>query len=177
MAITRNKKETLVAELAELFTSARSTVGATYGGLTVADLQELRGMARENNVVIKVVKNRLVRVALSQDDKFKDADSSLLAGQLVYAFSSEDEVAPAQILAAFAKKHPEMQLIAGFDGEGKSLDTATVKALSELPTKQQLRGQVVSVIAAPLTQFMGMVNGAQRGFAQVLSQRAEQLLT
>ena len=175
MAISRDKNESLVAELASLFADAKGTVGATYAGLTVADMQELRRRAREQNVTIKVVKNRLVRVALSQNDKFAKADASLLSGQLVYAFSSEDEVAPAQILAKFAKDHAAMQLVAGFDNEGHALDTATVKALADLPTKEQLRGQVVSVIAAPLTQFLGVANGAQRGFAQVLSQRAEAL--
>ena len=175
MAITRDKKSTLVTELADLFANAKGSVGATYTGLSVANMQELRASAREAGVVIKVVKNRLVRVALGQSDKFKAADTSLLTGQLVYAFSSDDEVAPAQVMAGFAKKHPELQLVAGFDGLGVSLDTATVKALAELPTKDQLRGQVVSVIAAPLTQFLGVANAAQRGFAQVLSQHAEQI--
>lgn len=175
MAISRDKKQTLVAELADLFANAKGTAGAAYTGLTVADLQNLRAAARENNVVIKVVKNRLVRVALSQNDKFKAADTSLLTGQLVYAFSSEDEVAPAQLLATFGKKNPNLKLVVGFSDDGKSLDTATVQALATLPTKDQLRGQVVSVIAAPLTRFLGVANGAQRGFAQVLSQRAEAL--
>src|SRR5690606_12698331 len=127
MAISRDKKETLVAELASLFADAKGTVGATYGGLSVADMQTLRAQAREQGVTIKVVKNRLVRVALSQSDKYKDADTSLLRGQLVYAFSSDDEIAPAQVLAKFAKQHPGMELVAGFDGEGNALDTATVK--------------------------------------------------
>lgn len=175
MAISRDKKNTLVAELTNLFATAKGSVGATYTNLTVADLQELRKVARENNVVIKVAKNRLIRVALSQNEKFASADTSLLTGQLVYAFSSEDEVAPAQILAKFAKTHPDMKLVAGFDDAGSSLDSATVMALANLPTKDQLRGQVVSVIAAPLTGFLGVANGAQRGFAQVLSQRAEAL--
>ena len=104
MAITRDKKNTLVTELADLFATAKGTVGATYTGLSVADMQQLRATAREAGVTIKVVKNRLVRVALGQDEKFKAADTSLLTGQLVYAFSSEDEVAPAQVLASFAKK-------------------------------------------------------------------------
>jgi large subunit ribosomal protein L10 len=175
MAISRDKKNTLVAELAELFASSKVAVGASYTSLTVADLQELRAAARANNVVIKVAKNRLVRVALSENAKFKSADTSLLTGQLVYAFSDVDEVAPAQVLAKFAKLHPELKLVAGFDGTGASLDTATVTALAALPTKDQLRGQLVSVIAAPLTGFLGVANGAQRGFAQVLSQRAESL--
>ena len=175
MAITRDKKNTLVTELADLFASAKGSVGAAYTGLSVANMQELRASAREADVVIKVVKNRLVRVALGQSEKFKAADTSLLTGQLVYAFSNVDEVAPAQVLAGFAKKHPELKLVAGFDGSGASLDTATVKALAELPTKDQLRGQLVGVIAAPLTQFLGVANAAQRGFAQVLTRRAESL--
>lgn len=175
MAISRDKKNALVTELAELFANAKGTAGATYAGLSVASLQELRAAARENDVTIKVAKNRLVRVALANNDKFKAADTSLLTGQLVYAFSSTDEVAPAQVLAKFAKNHPELKLTVGFDDSGKTLDTATVIALASLPTKDQLRGQLVSVLAAPLSGFLSVANGAQRGFAQVLSKRAELL--
>ena len=173
MAISRDKKNTLIAELAELFADSKGVVGAAYTGLSVADLQELRAAARATNVIIKVAKNRLVRVVLAENTKFKTADTSLLTGQLVYAFSSTDEVAPAQVLAKFAKTHPELKLVVGFDGSGTSLDTAMVIAIAELPTKDQLRGQLVSVLAAPLSQFLNVANGAQRGFAQVLSQRAE----
>ena len=167
MAISRDKKNTLVAELTELFATAKGTVGAAYTGLSVKNLQELRAAARANDVVIKVAKNRLVRVALGSNDKFKAADTSLLTGQLVYAFSSTDEVAPAQVLAKFAKSHPELKLVAGFDNTGVTLDSATVNALASLPTKDQLRGQLVSVIAAPLTGFLGVANGAQRGLSLI----------
>lgn len=175
MAISRDKKQALVAELADLFTNAKATAAATYSGLTVAETQKLRKAAREEGVTIKVVKNRIVRVALEQNDTYKNADTSLLTGQLIYAFSDSDEVAPAQVLATFGKKHPNIQLQVGFDATGNALDTAAVKALADLPSKDQLRGMVVGTIAAPLTNFLGVANGAQRGFAQVLSQRAEQM--
>ncbi|HZJ34836.1 MAG TPA: 50S ribosomal protein L10 [Candidatus Angelobacter sp.] len=175
MAISRDKKNALVAKLAELFANAKGTVGAAYSGLSVADLQELRGSARATNVIIMVAKNRLVRVALAGSDKFKSADTSLLGGQIIYAFSSEDEVAPAQVLAKFAKTHPALKLVVGFDSTGVSLDTATVAALANLPTKDQLRGQLIGVIAAPLASFLNVTNGAQRGFTQVLSQHAKTL--
>jgi len=171
MAISRDKKNSLVTELTELFTNAKGVVGATYTNLSVADIQELRTIARTTNITIKVTKNRLIRVALKNCAKFKNTDTNLLTGQLIYAFSSEDEVAPAQILAKFAKKFPSLQLVVGFNDTGTSLDTATVTALATLPTKDQLRGQLVGIIAAPLTGFLGVTNGAQRGFAQVLSQR------
>ncbi len=175
MAISRDKKQELVTELNELFANAKSTAVASYPGVTVAEMQELRKLAREENITIKVVKNRLVKVAMGNNANLKNADTTLLKGQLIYAFSSEDEVAPAQILAKFGKTNPSIELVAGFDSIGTSYNTAEVKALASLPTKDQLRGQVASVIAAPLTQFLGVANGAQRGFAQVLSQRAESI--
>ena len=175
MAITRDKKNTLVTELNDLFANAKGSVGAAYTTLSVADMQELRAAARANNVTVKVAKNRLVRVALGASDKFKSADTSLLTGQLVFAFSNEDEVAPAQVIAKFAKTHPALKLVVGFDDTGATLDTATVTALASLPTKDQLRGQLVSVIAAPLSGFLSVANGVQRGLTQVLSQRAESI--
>ncbi len=175
MAISRDKKQQLVKELGQLISDAKAVATATYDGTTVESMQELRKLARENQVTIKVVKNRLLKVALDQDERFKDADLSNLKGQLIYAFSNEDEVAPAQILAKFAKTQSNIELVAGLSGDGKVLDTATVKALATLPTKDQLRGQMVSVVAAPLTQLLGVANGAQRGLAQVLAQRAEQI--
>lgn len=172
MAISKDKKNAQVAELATLFEDAKLAAAAKYTGLSVQDMQLLRKTARENGVVIKVVKNRLVRVALSKSKGYEEADTELLTDQLLYAFSSEDEVAPAQVLAKFGKTNPALKLIAGYS-DGKALNTAAITALASLPSKDQLRGQLVSVIAAPLTQFLGVATGAQRGFAQVLSQHAE----
>jgi large subunit ribosomal protein L10 len=175
MAISRDKKNTLVAELTSIFASSKGTVGAVYTGLNVADMQELRALTKEANVTILVTKNRLVRVALAGSKKFKSAGTGLLTGQLIYAFSSEDEVAPAQVLAKYAKTHPALKLVVGFDDTGKTLDTATVTALAALPTKDQLRGQLVSVMTAPLSGFLSVANGAQRGFTQVLTRHAESI--
>lgn len=174
MAITKEKKQAQVAELSALFATAKVTVAAKYTGLSVQDVQALRKAAREAGVVIKVVKNRLVRVALKESGAYKDADTSSLTDQLLYAFSSEDEVAPAQVLAAFAKKHDNLKLVTGFS-DGTMLDTHMVTMLASLPSKDQLRGQMVSVIAAPLSQFLNVASGTQRAVAQVLAQRAEQL--
>lgn len=174
MAISKEKKYELVAELKGLFANSKTAVTAKYTGLSVQDMQELRASARELGVVIRIVKNRLVRVALSESENYKDADTSNLTDQLLYAFSSEDEVAPAQVLAKFARSHGALQLLTGFS-DGQVLDTVTVQRLASLPTKEQLRGQLASVIAAPLTQLLGVASGPQRGLAQVLSQRARAL--
>jgi large subunit ribosomal protein L10 len=175
MAITREKKQVLVQEVSELLDTSKLTAFASYEGVSVENLQKLRRTAREQDVTIKVAKNRLVRVAMSQTKDYKDTDTSLLKGQLLYAISAEDEVAPAQVLKNFAKKHPELKLAGGFNSDGSVLDQAAIQVLADLPGKDQLRGQFVGVLAAPMTQVLGVINGAQRGFAQVLSQRAEQM--
>ena len=118
MAISKDKKQALVAEMSELFASAKAIAVAKYQGTSVAELQELRKAARENGVVVKVVKNRLVRVAFAASETFKETDTSALQGQLIYAVSSDDEVMAAKVLNDFAKTHPSVKLVAGFSGEG-----------------------------------------------------------
>jgi large subunit ribosomal protein L10 len=159
MAISRDKKQTLVAEMSETLSASKMTVFAQYQGLSVADVQVLRAKAREAGVTIKVVKNRLVRVALKSIDTYKDTDTTPLNGQLLYAISSEDEVAPAQVLDAFAKTHPALQFVGAFSGEGALLSAAEVKALAGLPSKNQLIGQVVSQLLSPVHDITNALSG------------------
>jgi large subunit ribosomal protein L10 len=159
MAISRDKKQSLVSELAALLGDAKMTAFAKYEGLSVADLQELRRAAREQGVTIKVVKNRLVRVAMQQTEALKSTETGAMTGQLLYAISSEDEVAPAQVLAKFAKTHDALQLIGAFSGEGKALDTAEVQALATLPSKNELIAQVLATLSSPLDGVLGGLSG------------------
>lgn len=172
MAISRDKKNALVSELNSAMTSAKMTVFAQYQGLSVANVQELRRAARANGVTIKVVKNRLVRVAMSNIDTYKDTDTSALTGQLLYAFSSEDEVAPAQALDAFAKTHPELKLAGGFSGEGAALNEADVKALAGLPSKDQLIAQVVAQLLSPVHDVTNALSGNLHALLDGVSDKA-----
>ena len=138
MAISKQKKNELVADLTELLTNAKTTVYAKYQGLTVAELQDLRKAARENGVKIKVVKNRLVRVAMGQIAVYKDTDMTGLTGQLLYAVSDNDEVAPAKVLAEFAKTHNALALVGGFNDLGNALSEDDVKALAAISFYQQM---------------------------------------
>jgi len=158
MAISRDKKQTLVADLDKLLSSAKMTVFAKYQGLSVADMQELRKLAREANVQIKIVKNRLVKVAMGQIAVYKNTDLSGLSGQLLYAVSSDDEVAPAQVLDKFAATHGMLDIMGAFSGEGVSLPEADVKALAKLPSKNELIAQVVAQLLSPVTDSISGLN-------------------
>lgn len=159
MAITRDKKNALVTEMSELLQDAKMTVFAQYQGLSVADIQELRAKAREAGVTIKVIKNRLVRVALGSIDTYKDVDTSALNGQLLYAVSADDEVAPAQILNDFAKTHPALAFAGAFSGEGATLSADEVKALAGLPSKNQLIGEVIAQLLSPVHDITNALSG------------------
>src|SRR5579872_3417090 len=103
MALTKDKKNEVIAEVSELLANSKLTVAAKYSGTSVKAMQELRRSGKDSGTTIKVIKNRLVKKALKDSPKYKDSDSSALTDMLLYAFNSEDEVAPAQTLANFAK--------------------------------------------------------------------------
>lgn len=174
MAISRQTKEAQVEDLAAKLASAKLTVMAKYTGLSVKDLQSLRRAAREANVDIKVVKNRLVRIALAGNPALKAVDTSGLTGQLLYAIG-DDELAPAQLLSKFAKEHEALQMIGAIDATGALLAEADVKALASLPTKDQLRGMLVGTLAAPLSGFVNVMAGNVRGVLNVMNARAKAL--
>lgn len=159
MAISRVKKTALVDDFSELLKDSKMTVFASYQGLSVTEVQQLRRAAREAGVTIKVVKNRLVRVALESNDTYKDTDTSTLKGQLLYAISASDEVAPAQVLSTFAKTNPALQFVGAFSGEGNLLSAEEVKALAGLPSKNQLIAQVVAQLLSPIHDVTNALSG------------------
>lgn len=172
MAITRDKKQALVAEIRDLMAESKMTVFAQYQGLSVADLQALRASAREAGVQIKVFKNRLVRVAMSELDTYKDMDTSALNTQLLYAVSADDEVAPAQVLDTFAKEHPSLQFAGAFSAEGEVLSAADVTALAGLPSKEQLIAEVVSQLLSPVHDSVNALSGNLHGLLDGVEAKA-----
>ncbi len=172
MAISKAKKDTLVADLTALLSEAKLTAYARYQGLTVADLQELRKAAREAGVKIKVVKNRLVRVAMNEIGVYKDTDTTGLTGQLVYAISDTDEVAPAKVLANFAKTHPALELAGGFNDSGKAMDQTEITTLAAMPSKNELIAQVVAQLLSPATDTISALSGGLSGIISGLEAKA-----
>lgn len=175
MALTRAQKDEVVEIVSDLLTNSKLTVVAQYQGTGVKQMQELRRGAKESGTTVKVVKNRLVKQALSGNDTFKNVDSSQLTGQLLYAFNSEDEVAPAQTLAGFAKKNPTIKFVGAITNEGQFMSADDVKHLASLPSKDQLRAQLVGTLSAPLSGFVNVLSGNLRGFITVMQARADNI--
>jgi large subunit ribosomal protein L10 len=175
MALSKDKKSEVIAEVNDLLASSKLTVLAKYQGTSVKSLQDLRRQSRDNGTQIKVVKNRLFKKVLADNEKFKDIDSNTFTGQLLYAFNAQDEIAPAQSLANFAKTEPQVEFVGALTADGQLLGPDDVKALASLPSKDQLRAQLVGTIGAPLSGFANVLAGNVRGVLNVLNARAEQL--
>lgn len=175
MALTKNKKQQVVSEVKQLLESSRITVVTKYQGTTVKALQQLRREAAQNGTRLKVVKNRLAIKALQQTPALQAVDTAALEGMLLYAFNAEDEVAPAQAIASFAKLNPTLEFVGAITADGQFLNAQDVQALASLPGKQQLRGILVGTIAAPLSGFANVLSGNVRGVLNVLNARAESL--
>lgn len=159
MALTQAEKKDVIGEVADLLTTSKMTVVAKYEGTTVKALQGLRKEARENGTKVKVVKNRLVIQALKDNDTLKDVDTSSLQGMLLYAFNGEDEVAAAQILKQFAKKNPTIEFVGAISAEGQFVSSADVTALADLPSKDQLIGQVIAQLLSPVHDVTNALSG------------------
>jgi large subunit ribosomal protein L10 len=159
MALKKSEKDAVVAEVADLLQNSKMTVVAKYQGTTVKALQGLRREARGNGTKVKVVKNRLVIKAIQQNATLKDADTSDLTGMLLYAFNADDEVAPAQILSTFAKTNPTLEFVGAITGEGKFIGADDVKALANLPSKNELIAQVVATLLSPVHDVTNALSG------------------
>lgn len=166
MAKTKQSKTTSLQDLTTHLKSAKGVVFANFQGLKVKESEELRRTCREKDVYYVAAKKTLLRKALS--DAGLNVDPKAFTGGVATVFGTNDEVTPAQVMAEFAKTH-ELATIFGGVLEGHFIDAAKVKALSNLPSKQQLLGQLVGTLNAPISGFVNVLAGNLRGLVTVLN--------
>lgn len=172
MAITREKKETLVNGYVEKLQRSQAVIVSEYRGLTTKQVQGLRRDLRNVHSELTVSKNTLLARALTEVGL--PAPESLLTGPVAVTFCYDEVAAPAKVLTKFAKDSKIMVLRGGLMGQSV-FNESGVQALTELPSKDQLRGQVVGALQAPISGLVNVLAGALRGFMNVLNARAGQL--
>ena len=154
------QKQQAVADLSEKFKTAVSGVFVDYCGLSVAEDTELRNKLREAGVDYAVVKNTITKRAANEAG-YADFDE-ILNGPTALAFSFDDVVAPAKVLADFAKNHEVMTIKAGFM-DGKAMSLEEIDALAKIPSKDTLYAMLA-----------GGLNACIAGLARALNAVAEQ---
>ena len=164
--ILRPEKQVEIDRLKDSFSRAESALLADYRGLTVAEMNEVRGKLREASVELRVTKNTLAKIAIKGTDMEPLTDA--LAGPTAIAFSYDDPVAGAKALTELAKNLDKLEIKAGMLGD-QSLAISDIEALSKLPSKDVLLAQLLSVLNGPMTGFVTVLAGNQRKLVQVLA--------
>ena len=142
MSLSLDQKKQVVEGVSAVIGNAQATVIAEYRGLTVEQMKTLRREAHENNVYLKVVKNTLLRRAV-QDTDHACLDEHLV-GPLAFA-ASEDPVAVAKVLNKYAKEYDALE-IKGGSMQGALLSDGDIKALAQLPSREELLAKLLSLI-------------------------------
>lgn len=161
----RPEKAGKVAELKDLLTGSKGVVLVDYCGLTVAEDTELRSKMREAGVKYMVAKNTFIRIA-AQEAGIEGLDAYLEHNTAV-AFSAEDPVAPAKILNDFSKDHKALEIKAGIL-DGKVIGLDEVKAVAELPSREELLAKLVGSMQAPISGLVNVLQGTIRNFVYTL---------
>src|SRR3954466_12811835 len=170
----KEDKEKVVAELTERLRTAETLIVADYRGLTMPQIDALRGKLLENGARLSVVKNTLTRRAAEA----AGADSllALLEGPSAIAFieSEGDAAAVAKALSDSARE-TRILMIRGGVMRGRQITEADVDGLAKLPPLDVLRGQVLGIVIAPLTQLLALVNAPLQNLIGLIDARIEQL--
>ncbi len=143
-------KKQQVDVITDQLKSSVSTVVVDYRGLTVAEVTELRKQLREAGVQYKVYKNTMLRRAAEQAGI--EGLDEFLTGPTAVAFTTEDVVAPAKVIAGFAKEHEALEIKTGIM-EGSIITADEVKTVGSLPSHEGLVSMLLSVLQAPMRNF------------------------
>jgi large subunit ribosomal protein L10 len=170
----KSDKERVVSELAERLKTTPTLIVADYRGLTMPQIDALRGQLLEHGARFAVVKNTLTRRAA--EEAGVQTLLAMLEGPTAIAFleSEGDPVAVAKALSTAARE-TQVLVIRGGIMEGRAITGDDVQSLAKLPPTDVLRGQVVGAIAGPMTMVVGLFNAPLRDLVGVLQARIDQL--
>lgn len=163
--LDRTEKHEFVASLASVFAETSMVVVTQPKGLTVAEVTDLRRRMRAAGVTYKVAKNRLATLAL--DGTRFEGIAPLLKGPTALAWA-DDPVAVAKVAVEFARTNDKFVVLGGALGT-QMLDASGIKALSELPSLEALRAQLVGLIQTPATRIAGILQAPGGQVARVLA--------
>lgn len=160
-----NQKKQIADSLHEKFARSKVVILTDYKGLDVASMNALRRKLKEADIEYKVVKNSLLVRASEGTDAALISDA--FEGPSAVALSYDDPVAPAKILSEFAEENKKLELKIGVMN-GKTLDLGAIKALSTLPSREVLLGQLLSAMNGVPTGLVRTLNGVPQKFLNLL---------
>ena len=159
----RTQKAEMVEWIGGVF-DANTVVVVANGGLTVSEMETLRGELRGVGANMKIVRNRLAKIAIS--GKTAEQLSDLFQGPTAIAFS-EDPVAAAKAVKKFAKDNEKLKILGGAMGE-EIMDEKGVEALASMPSREELIASIVATITSPAAELAGAIGAPASNIVGIL---------
>lgn len=169
--VTKEKKREIVANLTRKLEKTASLYLVDATGLTVAQSGEIRREFRKINAEFKVAKNTLIRRALQDNATFTVPDVSL-KGSTAVVFAYDDPIAPAKIIRKYFDKDKKPALKLAII-EGQTFDGSQLKAVSELPSREDMIAGIVGSLHAPISGIVGSINAVMRDVASLVEEVAK----
>lgn len=168
MAVTKQRKQEILEELIELFKQAKSVAATKYTGISVNNMNALRGRMYKQEVAFKVAKKTLIRLAAKEAGYADEIPDTLLDGPVALAFGMQDEISAPKAIKDTAKELKSLGLLGGFM-DGKILSQADIQQLADIPPFEVLMTRFVRAIKGPVSGFHGALHGTLRNFVGVLN--------
>ena len=166
MAITKDKKKTIVSELEKKIAKQKLVIFSDFKGVRVKELSGLRKQIKQEEGELRVAKKTLARIAFKKAGL--EIDTKKLEGEIAFVFGYKDQVGPAKMLYQFSKNNPAFKILGGFlEKEQKGADE--IIALAQLPTRDELLAKLVGSVAFPLSGLANVLQGNIKGLITVLS--------
>jgi len=156
MPKTKAQKTAILETLSDKVSRMKSAVMFNYAGIEVKNINKLRDKCREEGIDYMVAKKTLLKKVLSEKGLASVADKNF-DGEIATLFSYEDEVAPARIVASFAKENDKIKFAGGIF-EGNFIDVAKVTELSKIPSRKELLAKVVGCLSNPMSGLARVIN-------------------
>ena len=170
-AMDRNQKAEMVKVLEGIFDNSGSVVMAEYSGMTVAEMEDLRAKLREHGAAVRVVNNRLAKIALK--GRPAEAAAAKFVGPVAIAYA-EDMISAPKVTVEFAKDNKSFNVVGGFMGD-EIFEEAGIVALSKLPSREELIGMAAARLlgqASEVTRRLMSQGEALSGAIAVIEERA-----
>lgn len=167
MPKTRVQKKAMLADLTEKIERSKSVFFAKFNALGVKDNEQLRHDLKKENGEYLVAKKTLLDIAL-RNNKIENVNPREFDGQIAAIFGYEDQVMPAKVVDKFKEKNKDKIEFLGGIMENRFYTAIEVEQIAKLPGKQQLLGQLVGTLNAPISGFVNVLAGNIRNFVNVL---------
>jgi len=171
LAISRQKKELMVADYVDMMSRSQVMILADYRGLTVANVTDLRQRLREQNSGFHVIKNTLFALALQESGV--EVPPGRLDGPLAVGFCFGESSPVAKVLLDFARETQILQVRGAILG-GQFLGAEQVRAIADLPPREVVLSQLLGTVQGPMSTLVSTITAPLRELAQVLRARSEQ---